>query len=47
MTVSTTHDTVAGTSNKFKFNRVVTLNSADGERGKTVTVTGKGFQELH
>ena len=41
--VSTTHDD-QGTSDPFTFKRVVTLNSADGERGKTVTVTGRGFK---
>ena len=41
--VSTTYDTAA-TSNTFPFDRVVTLDSANGERGKTVTVTGSGFK---
>ena len=43
VTVSTTYDT-ADTSDPFPFDRVLTLNSANGERGKTVTVTGSGFK---
>ena len=42
--VSTTNDSKAVESNTFAFLRTVRLNSADGGRGKTVTVTGKGFK---
>ena len=42
--VTTTNDTEGATSNAFKFLRTVRLDSADGGRGKTVTVTGKGFK---
>ena len=42
--VSTSNDTTAVTSNALPFLRTVRLDSADGERGKTVTVTGEGFK---
>ena len=42
--VSTTNDPTGVTSNKFGFPRVIVLSSSSGERGATVTVTGKGFK---
>ena len=42
--VTTSADTVKATSNKVTFIRTLSLSSASGDRGKTVTVTGVGFR---